>query len=101
MHELFTKIHDIVDNAVSKPVCNTAYILVYLFNSASTWHCSVGFTVPLSSQFRDTVLPCEAHHYGYINWSIGHAQQQSSLGWSQTLTSVRGSKARLKATFPV
>ena len=32
VHELFTKIHDILDNALSKVVGNTSCILAYLFS---------------------------------------------------------------------
>ena len=35
VYELLTNIHDILDNAVSKQVGNTACILAHLFNSAS------------------------------------------------------------------
>ena len=34
VHKLLTKIHDILDNVVSKCIHNTAHILAYLFNSA-------------------------------------------------------------------
>ena len=35
VHELLLKVHDILDNAVSKQVGNSACILVHVFNSAS------------------------------------------------------------------
>ena len=35
--ELTTKIHDILDNAVSKWIDNTAHILAYVFNSPFRW----------------------------------------------------------------
>ena len=38
VHEFLTNIHDILDSAVSKWVWNTAHILAFLFNSASTQH---------------------------------------------------------------
>ena len=38
VHELLIKVHDILDNAVSKLVGNSAHILVYVFNSASRQH---------------------------------------------------------------
>ena len=42
VHELCIKIYDILDNAVSKQVGDTAHILVYLFfNSASRSHFEV------------------------------------------------------------
>ena len=82
--ELVTKIHDILDNAVSKHVRNTACILASLFDSAFRQCCEV-----LASQdlflhnFTDSVPPSEACLYGCINWSLAQAQQQSSLGLSQ------------------
>ena len=39
VHELLTKIHDILDNAVSTWFGNAGHILAYLFNSASRQHC--------------------------------------------------------------
>ena len=38
VHELLTRIHDILDNSVSKWVGNTACILASLFNSGSRQH---------------------------------------------------------------
>ena len=38
VHELLTKIHDILENALCKWVSKTMHILAYLFNSAS-WQC--------------------------------------------------------------
>ena len=35
VHELFLKVHDILDNAVSKGAGNSACILAHVFNSAS------------------------------------------------------------------
>ena len=37
-HELLLKVHDILDNAVSKRVGNSAHILAHMFNSASKQH---------------------------------------------------------------
>ena len=39
VHDILNKIHDILDNAISKWVGNAGYILAYLFNSASRQHC--------------------------------------------------------------
>ena len=41
VHELLIKIHDILDDVVSKQAGNMAHILAYLFNSASRKHCEV------------------------------------------------------------
>ena len=52
VHELLTKIQDILENVVSKGVNNTACILAYVFNicfQAASWHWS--FTVSLFSQY--------------------------------------------------
>ena len=38
VHELLIKIHDILDSAMSKQVCNTTHMLVYLFNYVSSQH---------------------------------------------------------------
>ena len=46
VHELLTKTHGILDNAISKQVENTACILAFLFNSASRQHHEV-----LTSQY--------------------------------------------------
>ena len=51
-----------------------------MFNSVSRQHCEV-----LASQFlfphslRDMIPPSEVCLYGHINWSLAHAQQQSSM----------------------
>ena len=39
--KLLTKIHDILDNAVSKQAGNTARVLAHVFNSPSRQHCEV------------------------------------------------------------
>ena len=38
LHELFIKVHDILDNAVSKQVGNSTHILAHVFNSVSRQH---------------------------------------------------------------
>ena len=40
------------------------------------------------------IPPSEACLYGGINWSLAHAQQQSSMGLSQSFPPKRGSKTR-------
>ena len=55
VHELLTKIYDILDKTVSKQVGNTAYILAYLLNFASmqhgqVWVCSPPFFTILRTE---------------------------------------------------
>ena len=87
VHELLSNIGDILNNAVSKGVGNAACILGYLFNSVSR-QCHGVFTIlrPLPHS--------EACIYGDINRSLVQAQQQTSLGSSQSSTSMRGSKVK-------
>ena len=100
VHELLTKIHDILDNAVSKWVGNQL-IFLSLSNSASRQHCEVWASqLPFLHNFKDSVPSSEACHYGHINWSLVQAQQQSSLGLPQSAISVRW-QDQTKAGFPV
>ena len=55
------------------------------------------FTFP--HNFQNTVPPTGDCLYGHINWSFVQAQQQSSLGLFQSPTSVRGGKAKHKASL--
>ena len=51
VHEFLLKVHDILDNAVSKRVGNSAHILAHVFSSVSRQCCEVWpYTVPFSSQ---------------------------------------------------
>ena len=102
VHQLVTNISGILGNALSKwfgnEACILAYLLIMLLGSF------VGYgalQLPFLHNFRDTFSPSEACLYGHINWSVALAQagQQSSLGLSQSSTSMRGSKARSKAGF--
>ena len=45
------------------------------------------------------IPPSEACLYGYVNWSQAQAEQQSSMGSSQSFPSMRGSKARPQPGF--
>ena len=82
--ELLIRIHDILDNAVSKQVWNSAHILGHAFNSASGQHCEVWTSqFPFLHSLKDMVPPSEACLYGHINWSLAQVQQQSSMGLSQ------------------
>ena len=49
----------------------------------------LGFTVPFSSQSQGGDSSSEACLYGHINWSLAQAQQQSSMGLSQSFPSKR------------
>ena len=65
LYELLTKIHDILDNSVSKLVFNAAHILAYLFTSASGQFDEVCTSVFLLHNFKDTVPFSEDFLYGY------------------------------------
>ena len=93
--ELLIKVHDILDNAVSKWVGNFTHILVHVFNSASGQYCEVWASqFPFLHGLKDVVPPSEPCLYGHINWSLAQAQQQSSIGLSQSLPPKRGGKTR-------
>ena len=83
--ELLLRVHDILDSAVSKQVGNSAGILVHVFNSVSRQHHEVWASqFPFLHSLRDVIPPSEACQYGHINWSLAQAQQQSSIGLSQS-----------------
>ena len=98
--ELLIKVHDILDNAVSKQGGNSAHILAHVFNSVSMW----GFEVwasqfPFLYSLKNVIPPSEACLYGLINWSLAQAQQQSSMGLSQSFPPKRDGKARPQPGF--
>ena len=65
MPELFTKIHDIQDNAVSKHFVNTAFILAYLFISPSKQCCEVWASqFPFLHNLKDTIPTSDPYFYG-------------------------------------
>ena len=68
-----TRIHDILDSAVSKHVGNRACII-----QGVSW--SLGPTVPFLHNVHDTVPPSETCLFCCINWSLAQAHQQTSLG---------------------
>ena len=85
VYELLFKVHDTLDNAVSKQVGNSAHILAHVFNSASRQFCGVWASqFPFLHGLKDVVPSSEACLYGYISWSLAQAQQQSSMGLSQS-----------------
>ena len=66
VHQLLIKVHDILDNAVSKGVGNSAHILAHVFNSAfMQCHEFMGLTVSLLHGLKDVVPPSEAFLYVY------------------------------------
>ena len=68
VQELLTKFHDILSNAVSKKVSNTACILAYLFNFASRQHCKVWASqFPFLHNTKDSIPPSEACLCGHIS----------------------------------
>ena len=97
---LLTKIHDILDNAVSTCISNMACVLGYLFNSASRQCREVWASqLPFLYNIKDSVPPNEACLYRQINWSLAQVHHQSSLGLFQYSSSMRGSRAKPKAGF--
>ena len=71
MHELLLKVHDILDNAVSKQVGNSAHILAHVFNFALRQHCEVWASqFPFLHSLKEVVPPSKAGMYGCINWSL-------------------------------
>ena len=93
--ELCIKVHDILDNAEFKWVGSSANIFSHDFNSASRQcHEVWASQFPFLHSLKNVVSPSEACLYGYINWSLAQAQQQSSMGLSQSFPSKRGGKTR-------
>ena len=100
--ELLIKVHNILDNAVSKWVGKLACISAHAFNSASRQHCEVWASqLPILHHLKDMVPPKEACLYGHIHWSLAQAQQQSSMGLFQSFAPMRGGKARPRTGFYV
>ena len=98
--ELLFKVHDILDNAVSKCVGNSAHILAHLFHSTSGQCCEVwALQFPFLHSLKDVVPPSEACLYGSISWCLAQTQQESSMFLSQSFPSKRGSKARPQPGF--
>ena len=68
VHELLTKTHEILDNAVFKWVGNMAHILAYLFNSASMQYYEVWASqFPILHSIEDSFPPSEAFLYRHSN----------------------------------
>ena len=87
VHELTDQINDILDSGVSKQDGNMVYILAYCFKPASREHCEVWASqFPFLYKLKDTVPCSEPCLYGYIDWSLAQAYQESSLGLFQSST---------------
>ena len=100
VHELLTKINDILDRALSKRIGNTADILACVFIFASRQYHEVWSSqFPFFHSLKDIVPPSEACFYGHINWCLAQAQQKSSMGLSQSFPPIRDGKARPKTWF--
>ena len=89
LHELHAKIHDILDNAVSKQVKDTCHVLVYILFPGSVLRSGLKIS-PFFTILRNTTGPSEASFYGHINWSLAQAEQKSSLNLSQASTWIMG-----------
>ena len=74
MHELPIKIHDILDNDLSRKVGNTAHILAHVFASTSR-QCNevLASQFPFLHSLKDIVPSSEACLYGCINLSMTQA----------------------------
>ena len=73
VHELLTKIHNILDSAVSKWVGNPACILAYPFNSAPRQHGKFGLHSFHFFNIEDLAPSSETCLYGCIRWSLAQA----------------------------
>ena len=66
----------------------------HVFNSISRQHHEVWSSqFPFLHSLREVIPPSEACLYGHINWSLAQAQQQSSMGLSQSFPPKRSGKA--------
>ena len=95
VHELLIKTHEILDNAVSKWVGNSADTLAPVFNFASRQCPEIWASqFPFLHILQVVVSPSEACLYGHINWSLAQDQQQASIGLSQSFLSKIGGKTK-------
>ena len=85
VHELLSKIHDILDNAVSKQVGNTTCI------------CTSQFLFLYS--VKDSISPSEACLYIFIKCLLAQMHKQTCLDLSQSSTCVRSARAKPKDRF--
>ena len=74
--------------------------LTHVFNSVSRQHHEVWASqFPFLHSLRDVIPSSEACLYGCINWSLAQAQQQSSMGLSQSFPPKRDGKTRSETGF--
>ena len=98
--ELPIRIHDILDNTMSKQVGNSAHILANIFNFAPRQHCEVWASqFPFLHSLKDIVPPSEVCLYHHINWSLAQYQQQSFMGLFKSFPHMRAGKARPRTWF--
>ena len=73
---------------------------MHVFNSVFRQHCEVWASqFPFLHSLRDVIPSSEACLYGHIKLSLAQAQQQSSMGLSQSFPSKRGYKTRSRTGF--
>ena len=92
VYELCSKIHEILDNAVSQWASNMTCILAYLFNSASRQCCEVW-----ASQF-----PFLHRMFAFMDASTGLWHRPTTtnpLGLFQFLTSMRSARGKARAVL--
>ena len=78
----------------------SAHILAHVFDSVSRQHHEVWASQFLFLQgLWNMIPPSGACPYGCINWSLAQAQQQPSMGLSQSFPSKRAGKARQELGF--
>ena len=71
-----------------------------MFNSVSRQHREiVASHFPFLHSLRDVIPPSEACLYGHINWSVAQAQQQPSMGLSQSFPPKKDGKTRTCTGF--
>ena len=75
-----------------------------MFNSVSrqhheAWASQFPFLHSLRDVKESQIPPSEACLYGCINWSLAQAQQQSSMGLSQSFPPKRAGKTRPRTGF--
>ena len=95
VYDLLIKVHDILDNAVTKQVGNSAHILVHvliMYVSIRQCHEVWASLFPFLYGLKDVVPPSEICLYGHMNWSLAQVKQQSSIGLSQSFSPKRWQK---------
>ena len=100
VHDPLTKAHDILENAVSKWVSYTTHILVFLSYSASRQDHEVWASLfPFLLNIEDSFLPASLAFMDTSNGPLQKSNHLSSLGMSQSSTSMRHAMAKTRAGF--